>query len=39
MFEIIRDTSGDDLARARLRINALERQAARMAPRKYGNRP
>ena len=36
MFEIIRDTSGDDLARARLR--ALERQAARMAPRKYGSR-
>jgi hypothetical protein len=31
---IVRDTSGDDLARARLR--ALERQAARMAPRKYG---
>ena len=28
MFEILRDTSGDDLARARLR--ALERQAARM---------
>ena len=36
MFEIIRDTRGDDLARARLR--ALERQAARMAPRKYGIR-
>jgi hypothetical protein len=34
MFEIIRDTSGDDLARARLR--ALEQQAARMVPRKYG---
>ena len=34
MLEIVRDTSGDDLARARLR--ALERQAARMAPRKYG---
>jgi hypothetical protein len=34
MLEIDRDTSGDDLARARLR--ALERQAARMAPRKYG---
>ena len=31
---IVRDTSGDDFARARLR--ALERQAARMAPRKYG---
>ena len=37
MFEIARDTSGDNLARARLRT--LERQAARMAPRKYGNRP
>jgi hypothetical protein len=37
MLEIVRDTSGDDLARARLR--ALERQAARMAPRKYGIRP
>jgi hypothetical protein len=36
MIAIARDTSGDDLARARLR--ALERQAARMAPRKYGNR-
>jgi hypothetical protein len=36
MIEIARDTSGDDLARARLK--ALERQAARMAPRKYGNR-
>jgi hypothetical protein len=34
MFEIDRDSSGDDLARARLR--GLERQAARMAPRKYG---
>jgi hypothetical protein len=34
MFEIIRDSSGDNLARARLK--ALERQAARMAPRKYG---
>ena len=34
MFAIIRDNSGDDFARARLR--ALERQAARMAPRKYG---
>jgi hypothetical protein len=38
MLEIVRDTSGDDLARARLRIEALERQAAPMAPRKYGNR-
>ncbi len=34
MFEIVRDTSGDDLARARL--SALERQAARMVPKKYG---
>jgi len=34
MFEIARDTSGDNLARARLK--ALKRQAARMAPRKYG---
>jgi hypothetical protein len=38
MLEIARDTSGDNLARARLRMNALERQAARMAPRKYGIR-
>jgi hypothetical protein len=38
MLEIVRDTSGDNLARARLRMNALERQTARMAPRKYGNR-
>ena len=38
VIAIARDTtSGDDLARARLR--ALERQAARMAPRKYGIRP
>ena len=36
MFEILRDTGGDNLARARLK--ALERQAARMAPRKYGIR-
>jgi hypothetical protein len=27
-----------NLARVRLRMKALERQAARMAPRKYGNR-
>jgi len=33
MIEIARDTSGDD-AGARLRIKALERQVARMAPRK-----
>jgi hypothetical protein len=38
MLEIARDSSGDNLARARLRIKALERQATRMAPRKYGNR-
>jgi hypothetical protein len=38
MLEIARDTSGDNIARARLRMNALERQAARMAPRKYGIR-
>jgi hypothetical protein len=37
MLEIAHDTSGDNPARARL--TALERQAARMAPRKYGNRP
>jgi len=36
MIAIARDTRGDNLARARLRINALERQAARMAPKKYG---
>jgi hypothetical protein len=43
IFEIARDTSGnnlarsgDNLARARLRMNALELQAARMAPKKYG---
>ena len=36
MLEIVRDTGGDDLARARLR--ALDRQAARMAPKKYGIR-
>jgi hypothetical protein len=28
----------ENIARARLRIKALEQQAARMAPRKYGNR-
>lgn len=28
----------ENLARVRLRMKALERQAARMAPRKYGNR-
>jgi hypothetical protein len=33
MIEIARDTSGDN-AGARLRIKALERQLARMAPRK-----
>jgi len=33
MIEIARDTSGDN-AFARLRIKALERQVARMAPRK-----
>ena len=34
MIEIARDTSGDNLAGACLRIKDLERQLARMAPRK-----
>jgi hypothetical protein len=36
MIGMLRDY--ENLARVRLRMKALERQAARMAPRKYGNR-
>jgi Sulfatase-modifying factor enzyme 1/TIR domain len=34
----VRVLDHENLARVRLRMKALERQAARMAPRKYGNR-
>ena len=34
----VRVLDDENLARVRLRMKALERQAARMAPRKYGNR-
>jgi hypothetical protein len=36
MIGMLRDY--ENLARVRLGIKALEQQAARMAPRKYGNR-
>jgi hypothetical protein len=36
MIGMLRDY--ENLARVRLGMKALERQAARMAPRKYGNR-
>jgi hypothetical protein len=34
----VRVLDHENLARVHLRMKALERQAARMAPRKYGNR-
>lgn len=34
----VRVLDHENLARVQLRMKALERQAARMAPRKYGNR-
>jgi hypothetical protein len=35
---VVRVLDHENLARVRLRMKALERQAARMAPRKYGDR-
>jgi hypothetical protein len=35
---VVRVVDHENIARSRLRINALKWIAARMAPRKYGNR-